>query len=111
MLLTFSMGWKNLPPIFCTETEIVVGLSNAALHCNTPALPNIIDDMAEAIVREELPTLHPALEGLTREPYLRWDNAKPPAYIDIFVKDFLGLAQGPAHWRRQVRSTLFHAIY
>ena len=31
-------------------------------------------------------------------------------YVDVFVDDFLGLAQGPRHCRRHVRRTLFHAL-
>ena len=46
------MRWKNSPPIFCTATEIVADLVNAALHCNTPALLHRLDDMVEAIIRE-----------------------------------------------------------
>ena len=30
--------------------------------------------------------------------------------MDVFVDDFLGLAQGPWHCRRHVRHTLFHAF-
>ena len=37
-------------------------------------------------------------------------NAKLLAYVDFFVDDFLGLAQGPRHRRRHVRRTLFHAL-
>ena len=28
ILLTLTMGWKNLPPIFCTGTETVSDLAN-----------------------------------------------------------------------------------
>ena len=82
------MGWKNLPHIFCTATETVADLANAALHYNTPALLNSMDDMAEAIFREETPKLHPALSGLTRDPYLRWFNAKTAAYVDVYFEIF-----------------------
>ena len=30
--------------------------------------------------------------------------------MDVFVDDFLGLAQGPWHRRRHVRHTIFHAL-
>ena len=90
--LTLPMGWKIFPPIFCTATETVADLENAALRCNTPPLPHRLDDTAVAIVREELLTLQPALSGLTRNSYLRQANAKTAAYIDIFIDDFLGLA-------------------
>ena len=92
-------GVENLPAIFFTATELVADLTNAALLCNTPALPHKLDDMAEAIVRETPQTLHPELVGLTRGPYLRWASAKPSAYVDVFVKNSLGISQGPAHRR------------
>ena len=60
------------------------------------------------------PTLEPPLAQehaqLTRDPYLRRPNAKLLAYVDVFVDDFLGLAQGPRHRRRHLLHTLFHAI-
>ena len=31
-------------------------------------------------------------------------------YVDVFVDDFLGLAQGPRHQRHYFRRTLFHAL-
>ena len=40
---------------------------------------------------------------LTRNPYLRRPRSKLVAYMDVFVDDFLGLAQGPWHRRRHVR--------
>ena len=40
-----------------------------------------------------------------------WANAKPSAYVDVFVYDFLGISQRPDHRRRQVRHTLFHYLY
>ena len=83
--LTLSMGWKDFPPIFCTETDTVADLENAALHCNTPFLPHKLDYMTESIVREAPPTLQTALTGMTRDSYLRRANTKPAAYVDIFA--------------------------
>ena len=47
---------------------------------------------------------------MTRYPYLQSPNVKILAYVDVFVDDFLGLAQGTWHRRRHVRRTLFHAL-
>ena len=50
-------------------------------------------------------------EGISpRDPYLRRSKSKLLAYMDMFVDDFLGLAQGPRHRRRHVHRTLFHAL-
>ena len=43
---------------------------------------------------------------LTRDPYLRRPKAKLLAYMDVFVDNFLGLAQGPRHRLHHVRRTL-----
>ena len=101
---------KNSPPIFCTATETVEDLENSALSCNTHALLHKIYDMAEAILREKPPTLQPVLTGLTRYLYLMRANAKPVAYVDVFINDLLGLSQGRTHWRRQVRRTFFYSL-
>ena len=66
--------------------------------------------MVEAIVREEPPTLHMTLAGLTRNPYLRQAKAKLATYVDVFVNNFIGLAQGPAYRLRRVQLTLFHFL-
>ena len=104
------MGWKKLPPIFYTVMDTLADLANAALHCNTPALPHRLDYMVEIIVREETPNLQTELAGLTRESYLRRANANPAAYVDSFANNFLGLSKGPTHRRRQVRKTLFRSL-
>ena len=96
------MGCKNLPPIFYKATETVADLANTALICNTSAVLHRMDDMVEAIFREEPTALQPELAGLTRYPYLRQSNTNMAAYVEVFVDDFLGLAQEPSHWRHQV---------
>ena len=64
----------------------------------------------EAIAPPPAPPLAQEHAQLTRNPYLRRPKAKLLAYMDVFVDDFLGLAQGPRHRRRHVRRTLFHAL-
>ena len=95
ILFTLPMGWKNTSPISCTTAKTVTDLENGALRCNTPYLPHKMDGMDESIFKETHPTLQVTLEGLAREPYLRRANTKSAVYVDIFVDNFLGLAQGP----------------
>ena len=85
-------------------------LANVALRCNTPTLPHNMDEMAESIVIEAPPTLQMSLAGIKRDLYLIRSNAKPSTYVDIFIDDFLGLAQLPAHRQRQVQQTLLHTL-
>ena len=108
--LTLPMGWKNSPPLFCTATETVADLANEALRTHQPSKQHLLDIRAEAVEPPPAPLLTQEHANLTRDPYLQRPNAKLLAYVDVFVDDFLGLAQGPRHHRRHVRRTLFHAL-
>ena len=108
--LTLPMGWKNSPPLFCTATETVADLANEALSTHQPSKQHLQENRAEAIEPPPAPLLTQEHAKLTRDPYLWRPNAKLLAYVDVFVDDFLGLAQGPRHRRRHVRRTLFHAL-
>ena len=70
----------------------------------------MLDIRAEAVEPPPAPLLTPEHAALKRDPYLQRPNAKLLAYVDVFVDDFLGLAQGPRHRRRHVRRTLFHVL-
>ena len=96
-------GVEKLSHIFYMEMETVANIVNSDLCCSAPDLPHRLDDMSEAIIREEPPTLQPTLEGLTRYPYLRQSNTNMAAYVEVFVDDFLGLAQEPSYWGHQVQ--------
>ena len=108
---TLRMGWKNSPPLFCTATETVADLANEALRTQHPSKQHLLDIRAEAVDPPPAPLLTQEHANLTRDPYLRRPNGKLLAYVDVFVEDFLGLAQGPRHRRRHVRRTLFHVLY
>ena len=108
--LTLPMGWKNSPPIFCAATETVADLANEALRAHTQTLPHKLDNRAEAIRVEPAPSLNKQLGALPMDPYLGIKNSQLLQYVDVFVDDFLGLAQGPRHHRRHVRRTLFHDL-
>ena len=56
--LTLPMGWKNLPPIFCTGTETVADLENEALRAHAPTLPHKMDNRAEAVWVKPAPSLN-----------------------------------------------------
>ena len=106
--LTLPMGWKKSPPLFYTAMEMVADLTNESLRSHQPIRPHKLDNRAEAIVSLPAPPLTQEHAKLTRNAYLRHPKAKLLAYMDVFVDDFLGLAQGPWHRRRHVRRTLFH---
>ena len=100
--LTLPMGWKNSPPLLCTATETVADLANEALRTHHPSKQHLLDNRAETIEPPADPLLTQEHTKLMRNPYLQRPNAKLRAYVDVFVDDFLGLAQGPRHRRRHV---------
>ena len=108
--LPLHMEWKNSPPLFYTDTETVADLANKSLRSHQPSKPHKLDNRAEVIALSPVPPLAQEHPQLTRDLYLRRPKAKLLAYVDVFVDDFLGLAQGPRHRRRHVRRTLFHAL-
>ena len=89
---------------------MVVDLASKSLCSHQPSKPHKLDDKAEAIAPPPAPPLEQEHAKLTRNPYLRLPKAKLLAYVDVFVDDFLGLAQRPMHRRHHVRRTLFHAL-
>ena len=62
------------------------------------------------VVKADSQPLQPALEKLTRNPYIFQHNVNPTAFVDLLVDDFWGLAQGTTHRHHQVWRTLFHAL-
>ena len=94
--LTLPMGWKNSPLLFCTATETVADLANEALRTHQPSKQHLLDIREEAVEPPPAPLLTQEHANLTRNPYLRRPNAKLLSYVDVFVDDFLGLAQGPS---------------
>ena len=108
--LTLAMGWKNSPPLFCTATETVADLANKSLRSHQPSRPHKLYDRAEAIVPPPAPLLAQEHAKLTHNPYLWRPKAKFLAYVDVFVDEFLGLAQGPRNRRRHDRRTLHDAL-
>jgi hypothetical protein len=61
-----------------------------------------------------LPPPHVASLGVPvspqQQPHQQYRAATPRAYVDLYMDDFLGLAQGHPHLRERVHSTLLHSI-
>ena len=90
--LTHPMLWNNSLPILFMATDKVADPTNTALHCNQTSHNQKLDDHAEALVISDYPPLQSYLAGLIRNPYLSCTNAKPTAYMDVFIDNFLGIA-------------------
>ena len=105
--LVLPMGWTQSPPYFCALTETVADLANDALKTSDYGTqPHRLDELADT---EPPPTAsRPAT--LHVDHNRRGYNRRPLAYIDVFVDDFLGLAQGDRARRNRVRRSLLHSF-
>ena len=114
--LVLPMGWKNSPPIFSTATETIADLANTHLS-NTRYHPrrHHLDTLAASMDLPPAPKFphHNANVSVSVpvppscDPCLPTEGS-PLQYIDIFVDDFISLAQRPFLFR--VRRALLHAI-
>ena len=113
--LVAPMGWKNSPPAFSAATETIADLANARLRrASYSPPPHPLDDMAEEVAPARArppdppPSSHIAVDvPIERDPSLPRDGP-PLQYTDIFVDDFISLAQPP--FLRRVRRALLQAI-
>ena len=110
------MGWKNSPPLFCAATETVADVTNRCLLRHAQADPHPLDALAAS--RPHTSVTHPMVETsaiavpvpATPDPHLNPASRRPLAYIDVYIDDFIGAAQGTKATRDNVRRVLLHNI-
>ena len=120
--LVLPMGWTHSPPFFSAATETAADIANTHLQSGQPSAPDPPDELVSTLSAGASPSLtSPASDQSTtfqqycqslphhRDPSLpsRLDFLH---YIDVFVDDFIGLAQGGRKNRGHVRRVLLHAI-
>jgi hypothetical protein len=116
--LVLPMGWKNSPPYFCAVTETIADVTNArnmrnyqpARHpleslANTKPSPSSNQQDAHSRTTMGQKAV-PVPSGPTRPPPVR----RPLGKFDIYVDDFLGVAQGNARRLQRIRRVLFHTL-
>ena len=89
--LTLPMGWTESPPYFCAPTETIADLANAALRLHKTFPPHRLEHYAKP------DTLH-AREDIASRPFNRSRDPLSDLlrYIDVYIDDLVGLAQGEA---------------
>ena len=112
--LALPMGWTNSPPLFTAVTETIADVTNQRLlkQRKVPS-PHQLEVTANSPPNDPL-TLPPTASRVpwppTSDPCLDNQRARPTAYVDVFVDDFLGLAQGNKDRLSYVRRVLLHTI-
>ena len=113
--LTLPMGWKESPPAFCTATETVADLANEALRHDIARLhkaPHRLDTVSETPPPTECTdTAPPPARECTPVPHHAGPKLlRPLQYWDVYVDDFLALAQGNKRRRRMIKRALLHSL-
>jgi hypothetical protein len=96
--LSLPMGWNHSPPFFCAYTETVADMANS----HTPHVDHHL--LAHTQIYQEEPLIfHSAAQvlGTTTLP--------PLQYTDVFLDDFITIAQRPLHM--PAMNNLLHALY
>jgi hypothetical protein len=129
--LVLPMGWKNSPPYFCAITETIADVTNERIRRHhqpprhrldklansTPDAPSNNDSGPNAALTQTNPNASMAMSAVP-PPTNRAPNytttkrqpTQPVGQFDIYVDDFLGLAQGSTRTRNRIRRTLFHTL-
>ena len=103
--LAAPMGWVESPPFFTALSETAADLGNAAIRAGRHPPPHRLERVADTNPSPAPPSV--ALPMQTRRMV---GKKSPLGYIDVYVDDFIGLAQGSRRRRNRIRSLLFHAV-
>jgi hypothetical protein len=114
--LTLPMGWVESPPYFCTATGTVADLANAVpTQRNLPLHPleHLVDTPPPPIELPNTSSNHLIGHWPLPEPVTHSSLAPfwaPVLFHDIYVDDYMSLAQGTPRRRTQHWRTLLHSL-
>jgi hypothetical protein len=113
--LVLPMGWKNSPPVFSAATETAADIANDNIN-NHGHIPNQhpLEHHAALLDNNNTNTnigVHTAHTNstpipTTRDPSLP-EKTLPSSYVDVYVDDFIALAQRD---KPRIRRILLHAV-
>jgi len=98
--LALPMGWAHSPPYFCAFTETVTDLTNQAtlsLHPKNPLL-----EPTQCTLEPMATDFHPTAV------ILGGDNLPPLTYADVYIDDFMLVAQRP--YQLPLMNTLLNSL-
>jgi len=102
--LSLPMGWSHSPPYFCAFTESIADVANLHLRTGLPLPPHPL----EATSQDHDVPRHPFFTPNIVHPPTPSTSSLPLTVADVYIDDFIGLAQGPTS-KRTLRAIL-HAI-
>ncbi|CAK9058977.1 Uncharacterized protein (Fragment), partial [Durusdinium trenchii] len=105
------MGWKNSPPAFTTATETIADLANGALKAGQMMQSHPLDERAARLdkIVESIAKDSVAASQIKPDPSIP-SQEQPLAEVDVYVDDFIAVAQGDRDRLKKVRATVLHSI-
>jgi hypothetical protein len=105
--LLLPMGWRHSPPFFCSFTETIADIANSHLTADEASIAVLPDhpltDLLASYPCQKEP-LHP---HAIHPPANHWAPS-PVSFVDVYMDDFLGLAQALTAHRTQ--QAILHSI-
>ena len=101
------MGWKLFPPHFCAVTETIADVTNTRI--NQDSKEQKLHKFSESTNLIEVQQGTKILLDIEQDPNLP-DLDKPQAMTEIFVDNFVLLAQSNEHTFQRLCSILFMVI-
>jgi hypothetical protein len=113
--LVLPMSWMQSPPLFTATNETVVNMANQALQASAHAGPHRLDIVSGSLAAmpEFAPSSSSALPTLplpSKAPPPRGRPRPPVKSWDVYVGDFMCMAQGTCQDRRHVKRVLLHTL-
>jgi hypothetical protein len=100
--LSLPMGWTYSPPYFCAFTETVADIANASFS-NSNLPPHPMETLCQLPHCPTETQFH-----TTALPPLGPASLPPLAMVDVYLDDFMALAQAPRH--NATMRSLLHAV-
>jgi hypothetical protein len=122
--LVLPMGWTESPPYFCAATETIADVANRRLTrhrrapgrhrleqlANTPSTDAVDTPPVQLPVDPLRYNSVATIDAPTQADPLKYPRARILSAIDIFVDDFIGVAQGSRRRLNRIRRILMQAI-
>ena len=116
--LVLPMGWAESPPAFCSSTETVADLANTALSTNdtalgTPHRLEVVSESAPGPAPVAPTSLRQSAIGLATPGVTQTHErtlVRPLQQWDVYVDDFLGVAQGGKRRLTRIKRALLHSL-
>lgn len=116
--LSLPMGWVESPPVFCAVTETATDLANSMLE--RPTAPrHRLEKQAATMppVVASAPLSDPVVDARHSSPHrplpphrTMQPAPRPVGYVDVYVDDFIGAAQGSRQRLLRIKRHLLHSI-